>query len=216
MSGRSISDLLMEFEPRRKPSPLPGPLPTAERVVPFERRVMPTPATPEADLKVKIEEAYLRGKADGRMAAIADCDEKLKEYALAALKQSGEDRERWVREQSGVIVERLEAAWKELETGITDTLARLLEPVLVGAIRQQALHEFVAHLNAIVNDGDKSALRISGPADLLGAVRSRLAGSRLTVDYVTQARSEVHLTSNQAVLETQMQVWIERLKQALS
>jgi hypothetical protein len=210
MNARTIGDLLMTFDPGGGTTPAAG-----ERVVPFERRAAPATPPPRNDAAAKIDDAYERGKQDGRAAAIAECEDRLREYAAASAKRRADERERWVAEQSTVIADQLTSSWDRFEATFTGTLARLLEPFLAGAIEQQALYEFILHLEAVVRKPGDAALRIAGPSDLLEAIKAKVGGGSVALEYVTDTRCEVRLATDQAILETQMHAWIDRLKQTL-
>jgi hypothetical protein len=210
MSARRIGDLLMEFDTKR-----PGPAAASkERVVPFQPRGQAA-AAPPADVAAKVEEAYLRGSKEGRAAAMAEFETKLKEYVVASGKRSAEERERWVAEQASVIAEQIKTSWEQFESSLTGTLARLLEPFLSEAIRQQALSEFTVHLEAVAKDPSSPVLRVSGAPDLLDAVKARVGRGAVAIEYVTDSNCEVRLTSNQLIMDTQMRAWTSRLRQAL-
>jgi hypothetical protein len=213
MRARTIGDLLAEFEPQRKPGQT-----VPDRVVAFERRnVRPTaPAVPLPKEPSKEEEAYERGKKDGHAAAISDCENKLREYGLESARRRAEERERWVAEQASVLARQLQDGLTELEARLSGTIGRLIEPWLVDKIRQEALDGFIIQLNQVIRDNNRSILRIGGPIDLLDAIRSKIDGKAAAVQYVAQAGCEVRLVSDQVILETQMQVWIDRLKQAMA
>jgi len=207
MSARTIGDLLMTFDV--KPEPIVAP---KSRVVPFEPR--PAAAPPrQKDAAAKVEEAYERGRQDGHAAAVADCEAKLKEHAIALIKRNADERERWLAEQSSVLAEQLTTTWVQFESALAGTLARLLEPFLTGAIHQQAIREFILHLDAVVKEPTNAVLQISGPADLLDAIKAKVDVGPVAVQYVPNTRCEVRLTSDHAIVETQMAAWIKRLKQ---
>jgi predicted component of type VI protein secretion system len=212
MRALTIGDLLTEFEPRLKAARTAD-----ERVIPFERRtVRPAPSAPSPppDPAAKLQEAYERGKKEGREAALAECENKLRDYGLESARRRTEERERWTAEQAAVLATQFQDAWATFESRLTGTISRLLEPVLADTIRREALQQFVAHLDAIIKNGDQPVLRIGGPADLLDAIRSKIGNGMVSLQYVPQAGSELRLMGSQLVLETQIQAWIDRIKQA--
>ena len=56
---------------------------------------------------------------------------------------------------------------------------------------------------------------ISGPADVLDAVRERLAGKPVAVTYTTSADCDVRIVAGQATLETRLGDWLAQLNEAV-
>ena len=57
--------------------------------------------------------------------------------------------------------------------------------------------------------------RISGPSNLLDLVRAQLdTERRMAIEYQVTDTLEIRVVADQTVIETQMSVWAERLKEA--
>lgn len=186
-------------------------------------QAQPQPQQQAEEARRIIEEAYERGKKDGRAAAEAQFEERLAEEKARLAVQLGLDRYRWTAEQGKVMADRIATTVRELEDGISETLARILLPFLEGAVREKALAAFAAQLSALIADGSRPILQISGPADLLDVLKERLAAVPAAIEYVPAeapggdpARAvEVRVMAGQTVIETQMRAWAERLNDAL-
>lgn len=166
------------------------------------------PAEPSVNL---LDEAYRRGYAAG----LANGESKLAEERVRSAVRLGEERAKWSDQQALAIVAGVTEASRELEANVAGTLARILQPFLADEIREKAIAALVEHISALTSDPSRPAFRMTGPSDLLDAVKGKLATVQTVgIVYETADVAEVRLVADQTVIETQMRVWMGRLKQA--
>jgi hypothetical protein len=168
-----------------------------------------------ASAAAKLEEAYGRGLLTGRAAANAQLKVKLDEQRVQFVAELAAERERWVTETGEALVNHLHAAVEQFEARVAETTARILKPFLEGALHQQAIAELQASLNVLVATDPGVSLHISGPSDVLEALRVQLADKTLAVNYVPSDDLDVKIVAGQATLETCLKSWMERLEEAM-
>lgn len=211
MSARSIGELLVELGPRA----VPVKERSSERVVPFDRTMLAAAPVRQEEAKEKLDEAYQRGRRDGHATAVAEYESQLKDLAAGYESRRTEDRMRWAVDQADRLVGLLADGYRTLEAGMSESIAQILQPFLEHAIRQKAIDEFRAQLARIVADGSAPTVRISGPADLIAAVRIRMSACPIAIEFVSGEGSELTAVCDQTKVETHMRAWVSRLSEAL-
>jgi hypothetical protein len=186
----------------------------AEKAPPKPAKREAAPAAPmKTDKSMKhLEEAYRHGYAAG----VANVEAKIAEERVGFAVRLGEERAKWSDQQAVAIVAGITDACRQLEENIVGSLARILQPFLEDQIREKAIAALVDQISVLTSESAKAAFRIAGPADLLDAVKRRLDANGLTggIEYEPADVAEVRLVSEQATIETQIQTWVGRLKQA--
>ena len=187
-------------EIRREPQPQPAPVLNVAQA--------PKAEAPQVNL---LEEAYRRGYAAG----LAEGNAGLAEERVRSAVRLGEERAKWSDQQAVAIVNGFATACRELETNIASSVARILQPFLADAVRDKAIEALIEQISVLTGSSPVPVFRISGPGDLLERVREQLQAARRTgVEYQTSDALEIRVVADQTVIETQMQAWTARLKEA--
>lgn len=220
MSAEKVARLLTDFD---RPEFQKG----SSRVVPFdhalhssakmqnksdarsEQRPEPKPVVPPEEI------AYQRGLSEGYAAAHAEYEQKLTEEKNRFSAELSEERHNLLDETATKIANELTELGKQLEANIAGVTARLLEPVISGIVQKQAVASFVEKLTSVASDSRRPVLRITGPAGLIHLVRSKLGAHSIAVEFRAEAVAEVSVIVDQVVLETQVKIWVDRLKFAV-
>lgn len=185
-------------ETRREPQPVPA----------YKAAPEPRMEAPQADL---LDEAYRRGYAAG----LAEGNAGLAEERVRGAVRLGEERAKWFDQQAVAIVNGFSTACRELETNIAGSVARILQPFLADAVRDKAIEALVEQISALTCSSPVPVFRISGPGDLLDRVKAQLDTTRRTgIEYQVADTLEIRVVADQTVIETQMQAWTARLKEA--
>jgi hypothetical protein len=166
-----------------------------------------------ASVAARLEEAYGRGLLTGRATAAAQFNVKLNEQRTMFAAELAAERQKWSEEAGQALTDQLYAAVADFETRIAETTARILKPFVEAGLRQQAIAELQANLNALVMADPGVGLCISGPADVLEAIAARLADKTITVTYVPSDDCEVKIVAGPATLETCLRGWMDRLEE---
>ena len=171
--------------------------------------VAPPPAPAAEALAARTEEAFARGEEAGRTAAEAEFRDRL--AALQAeYEQSLKDRRAaWTAEQAEVLADKVALGLKQLEAGIADPLAAVLRPFLANALRSQVLEGLCGAIATLLAEGRHAAMRISGPEDLLDAVRARLGAFPASVEFQTSDAVDVSVRTGTTHIESQMRACLD-------
>jgi hypothetical protein len=162
----------------------------------------------------QIEEAYSRGLQEGTAAAHAQLQAQLDEQQAAFEQSLATLRESWCSEQGALLSEQINVAVRDMEERITNSTGRILGPFLVAAVREQAIAELHATLQELLSANPEVALEISGPEDLLEAVRTSLSASVATVSFVANDTCDVRVKAGASVVETRMAAWLKHIEGA--
>jgi hypothetical protein len=205
-----IQDVLTRpKEPRREPQVLAQPQRQPQSQPQFQS---PSPAPePEAPPVNLLDDAYRRGHA----AAVAEADGRVAEERVRSAIRLGEERAKWSDQQADAIVSGFESACREIETNIASSVARILLPFLADAVRDKAIGSLIEQIAALTGNSPVPVFKVTGPSELLELVRTQLEASRRTgIQYEAAETLEVRVVADQTVIETQIAVWGERLKDA--
>ena len=159
-----------------------------------------------------VDEAYVRGVEDGKAAVEAEIAARLEEQKATFERDLVASRESSCLEQGTRIAEQLQAAIGDMEGRITDSTERVLRPFLDQAIRVQAIVELRATLQELVGKTPGITLEISGPEDLLAAVRASLPASNATVSYIANEACDVQVKAGASILETRIAAWLDKIE----
>lgn len=163
----------------------------------------------------KLEEAFARGKEEGLAEARAEGEARLEEQRNIFAEELAAARQDWVASTGEEIARRLEAALAEFESRVAETTARILKPFIAEGLQRQAFAELRANLEALLATDAGAAIAISGPADVLEALRQQLAGRATNVTYTPSDDCDVRVVAGHATLETQLKNWLARLEEAV-
>lgn len=193
--GEASSDLV------RKPSRPPEGVP--------ERRNRSVPSTDK--MPSVIEDAFRRGREEGRAAGLAELEVRLEEQRQFLEKQQEIERYTWATREMDVLVEQLRLGLRDIETIIAVKAARILKPFLLERVRVQAVSELSAALESLLTKGEGIQLEISGPEDLLQLLRARLTRLGDNVKFSPSAGADIHVGAGQTILETRLAAWVAKL-----
>jgi hypothetical protein len=206
MSSEKIARLLTDFDQK---DPQKG----SSRVVPFDyTRHSAAKAAPPPKPAPPQDDPYQRGKLEGYAAAIAEYEQKLADERSRSADQLAQERQKWLDETAGKIVDGVKDVGNQLEAKIAQVVGRMLEPIVTNVVQKQAVATFVEQISSLPTDGRRPAMRISGPADLLDSVRNKLGVKAMAVEFRATQAAEVSVAVDDMVLETQIKLWAERLK----
>lgn len=160
--------------------------------------------------KVRREEAR---KAEEALARALESERNAHAAALA------EARGRWVREEAAAMADRVASALADIEDRLSGAVARIFTPFLKEAVREKAIGALRDAVVAILADGAHGRLEISGPEDLVEAVREAIApyttegGS--AIDYRVADAADVRVIAGHAICTTQIAAWNDLIEIAL-
>jgi hypothetical protein len=80
---------------------------------------------------------------------------------------------------------------------------------LAQAVRDQAIGQLRAIVNDLTATNPGITLEISGPEDLLSAMRTNLSSSVANASYVVNEASDVQVKAGASVIETRISAWLQ-------
>jgi len=169
------------------------------------------PMVEEVNWGERLEEARARGFEEGRQAAEAEIETRLAEQKAETEQDIAAARASWCAEAGPQLADQFTNAVREMEDRITGAIERLLRPFLVRAVRIHAVNELRATLEEFVGKNPGIALEISGPEDLLDAVRESLPESLKEVSYAANDAREIQVKAGTALIETRISNWLETI-----
>jgi hypothetical protein len=169
----------------------------------------------EEELARKLEDAQAQGREEGRAAAAAEFEVELTKERGQIDERIAAERAAWLAEEGRRMAETIEAALAELETKIADSVARILEPFLEAALRENMLAELSQTLAALLGDEHSPLLKISGPESFLAALKEQLGEHRGSVEYLPGEGADIGVIADHLVIETRLQAWVDRFRQAI-
>ena len=182
--------------------------------------IAPVPAGASADktgstgAAAKLEESYSRGLLNGRAMAQTQFNARLAEESAKFAAQVKAEREKWAAETGEALANRLAEAMAGLEARVADTTARILKPFLKVELHRQAIAELQVSLDVLVSTDPGVSIHITGPEDVVEALRAQLAGKAQTVTCVASDDIDVKIVVGPATIETCLKGWMDKLEEA--
>ena len=171
-------------------------------------------ARTEAASNVKMAESHARGYADGMAAAEAEFAVKLEAQRADFEQRIATARQGWAESEGAAVSEALARALSDLEARLAETTARILQPFLETEIRRTAIADLVAAIEAVLAHDKAARIEITGPDDLLGAVRARLP-DKIVATFASAATADVRVSIDRTVLETRLGAWMAAIEEAV-
>ena len=163
------------------------------------------------------EEGWSEGYAAGFAAAGREQDEARQSESLAFEARLASERVGWVEEQGGGLSVKLDAAVAGIEARIGANVARILRPCLAKLLRERAVDELAESIGLILAGRDQRLIEVSGPADLLDAIRNRLTNSAGgSFAWTPSSSIDVQVIADQAIIESRIEAWVKRIDALVS
>lgn len=163
------------------------------------------------DHRAHVAEAYQKGIAEGRAAALAECELQYAAKLTAIKEVQLAERAAWVTKESHRLCEDLKEGLQSLEHRIANAAARTLAPVMEAALVQMAKKELEIKLGAVLTDGVSCKIAAKGPQDLMDFL-SAIAPTACEVSCTTDG-PELTLVIEDTTLKTTLTTWINRFRQ---
>ncbi|MXQ11661.1 hypothetical protein [Microvirga makkahensis] len=163
----------------------------------------------QAELIRSIEE---RVRAEEREAARERLENALKAEYDRHCKDLVHQREKWVEQEAQQLSSQISTAMADLESLLSESAARILASVIPEALRQKAIAEFNEAIGTILSGNVSTLLRVTGPKDMLEALKAGVTVGEGVVEFVPGDAAEVTLIAEQTTVQTQLSTWSERLR----
>ncbi|MGU3496092.1 hypothetical protein ACLBXM_18780 [Xanthobacteraceae bacterium A53D] len=123
-------------------------------------------------------------------------------------------RQQWAAETALALSEAHTRAMAEMEERLANAAGRVLLPFLSEAVRARAIDELTGHITRLLATPGTPVLQISGPEDLLAALRARCGEAGIA--YAPGAGADIRLVADDTIIETQLSAWSAHLNDALA
>jgi hypothetical protein len=171
---------------------------------------------PEA-LARRIAQARDEGVEEGRRLAEAAAEAAMAAEAEAAAAREAvrldEERRRWADDEAARFADALRQGLEALEGRIADSVTDILQPFLGEAVRRKAVAELGEAITSLLTCGAPRLIAVSGPADIVEALRQTLADVPAAVELRVADTPEVSVLADPTSIRTRMQAWAGRLDQ---
>jgi hypothetical protein len=204
MAPISASKFIAEFADEGKPKEAPYLWPTQKQV--FKAPPASARTAPRTD------DAYERGLAAGKAAALAEIDTKLEAERVYYAQQLELERFTWANREAEKLAEMFATAIQEIETNIANVTARILKPYLAESAHRQAIAELFEALETLIGKDQGVTLEISGPEDLLQLIREKLRDRNVAALFSPAHNVDVRVVAGQTILETSLGAWMDKLR----
>ncbi len=152
--------------------------------------------------------------AEAVAAAVATAEAGFSER-IAALEEEhararAEDRARWVRAEGSTLAEGFRTATAAIEEHIGEAVAAVLEPLVAGVLKGAALRELRQTIATLAASGSSAKLEVTGPEDLVEAVRAAIdadGGDTSGMTFTPSEEAEVTVTADNSTIRTRLAEW---------
>ena len=176
----------------------------------------PEPQKPIVDRQAElVRSAEARVRAEERETARKELEEAIVREEVRHAEDMNVQREIWVEQQAMQMSTQIVEALGRIEAVISERTANVLRPLVSEAFRQQSLDELKDVLATLLSDSDVGLIRISGPQDLLSAMRSHLGSHERAIEFSPAETVEVSVIADDTTIQTRLDSWSRRLAQAL-
>lgn len=204
MIPRPVAHYLIHFEPADG-AQAPGEAATGD----------PSPEPPDEppveDPALAVQSARDEGFAEGLAAARGEYEARIEQERLAFEARLAAERERWAREESETLGEKIETAFAAIESNIAGSVERVLKPFVIGELRGQMIDMLAGNIGVLLRGKDHPVIEIRGPEDLLAMLRAKLPAHSAGVEYFPGDSIDVQIVAGQTAMDTQLEAWIQRI-----
>lgn len=152
--------------------------------------------------------------AEVNAVAQADCAGRLEAMAQTHAAALAEARARWAADEGAALAALLADGLARVETAIAASLAAALLPVLDEAVRARAAAEVADAVRCLLAGAHGEVIEVRGAPDLMAPVRLAFA-DHPAVNVGDADLPEVSINAGESVVASQIELWRERLHQAL-
>jgi hypothetical protein len=204
MMARSVADYLIHFESCGSAKP-------AFEACQFTADLGPETKVPSDDPAVAVEAARAEGFAEGFAAAQDDYAAGIEQERLAFEARIAAERERWTQQESVKIAENLKEAICAAESRIAGSVVRVLRPFIIESLRGKMV-DLLSESISVLLGGKEPLIKISGPHDLLAALREKQPAMCRTIEFISSDSIDVQMVAGETMIETQIAAWVARIE----
>ncbi|WP_262299132.1 hypothetical protein [Microvirga sesbaniae] len=177
---------------------------------------VPEPKQPAADRQADlVRSVEARVRAEERETARRALEDAVAAERARHAEDIDTQRAVWAEEQAQRLSAQISEALDHIALSVSERVANILRPFVSEAYRRQTLAEFSDVLATLLSRRGENLLTISGPDDLLSAMKPHLEGHGSSIAFVPSDRIEVSASIQDTSVQTQLNSWSVRLAQTL-
>jgi hypothetical protein len=194
------------------PRPKTGARPSeSQRQSPLLRQPEKEKPDRAAEFAGRLEQGRLRAFQDGRDAAQKDFEEERERLGDKVNAELAKARAQWAKEEAGRLAEAHRAAFVSFEQRCALAVANILRPFLVRQTITRVTDALVETLEAVFASRGQALFEISGPPDLLDALKDKFGAVNARMEFKPDSSIDVRVRVEDTLIETQLGAWLEAL-----
>lgn len=158
---------------------------------------------------------YHRGFAEAQTRTAEQYEALLREREAAFEERLAAERQRWAETTAAEGVRLIKEEISRCECAIGNEVVRLLMPLIGEQLTRRSVNEIRDLVRRLLTESPEAHLRISGPHDLVEAMRAALGENGLHASVQETDTLELRVEIDQVVVESRVTKWIERLQEAV-
>jgi hypothetical protein len=176
----------------------------------------PEPQQPVVDRQAELlKAAEAKIRSEEREAASRRLEEAVASEKIRYEEDLSVQREIWAEQQAMQLSVQIVEAMTRIETILSERVANIMRPFVSEAFRQQSIAEFKETLATLLYRGETRLMKITGPEDVITALRAKLGTHEGAIEFFPGDHVDVNLTTQDTVVQTQLDSWARSLEQAL-
>ena len=159
----------------------------------------------------RIEQGRLLAFEDGREAARKELEDERAQMRDTLAAEVAQERKKWVEEEAQLLASAHRAAFEDFETRCAQAVANILRPFMIPLAIGRVTEALVENLEVLFASRSRALFEISGPADLLDALREKFAGRDASFAFKPEDTIDVRVRHDDTLIETQLAAWMTAL-----
>ncbi len=120
-------------------------------------------------------------------------------------------RAAWVEEEGSRLASAHRAAIEAFETQCAQAVANILRPFLSNLVIGRVTDALVENLEVLFAARTRALFEVSGPADMLDALREKFAAHDAAVEFRPDDSIDIRVRVDDTIIETQLGAWMKAL-----
>lgn len=178
---------------------------------------------PSDRIAERLHEAHARGREAGEAAVRERMQREIDATRVECERQIAFVKSAFAADLSQALVYDLKAGLDELGAVISDDLASVLMPVLVGRLTEDSVKLLACEIKSVIETEKAISIEVSGPDELVERLLAHLAadfesrpdGSGPAVKRVLGTQTELRVVHDRSAIETRLGEWLDVVKKAV-
>ena len=161
------------------------------------------------DTDALLREAFERGRQEGLAAGRAETEAALIQQHRELEDQLKIERVAFQAQEYAKLADQVSEAMVEVEGRIAEAVSHILRPYLAQEQSKRVIQALSSNLGRILSSESVPVLKISGPEQVLNALRDRLSKHAVQVEYSLEDGVDVTVEAQQTIIRSQLKAWLD-------